>query len=158
MADSELSGHVRFQLGRRDQLVLFKQRDEPTSHLVLKAIAYALFFRHKVNLQVSPRLDYKVQPDLAALDLRGEPEVWIQCAPGNLDKIEYVCKHVPARQIVLVTEEDSTEELVARLRKRIHYKHTARKLKLVNFRPPVESWLDPDHLDVPEGTYDVVEF
>ncbi len=157
MKEDEVSGQFRFRLGRRDQLVLFKHRDEPTSHLRLKAIAYALYFRYE-NLQVSPRLDYKVQPDLAALNLEGEPEVWIQCAFGNLDKIEYICKHVPARQVVLVTEEESTDEVVARLRKRLHYRHTTAKLKVVNFHPPVESWLDPDDLDVPSDAYDVVEF
>ncbi len=109
---------------------------------------------------MSPRVDYRIQPDLAAIDLEGKPEIWIQCGNGrNLEQdLEYICKHVPAREVVLVAEEQDTESLVERLKKKVHYRYTADKLKVINFHPPVANWLDPDNVDVPSDSYTVVEF
>ncbi len=157
--DTNLEGRFRFRVGRRDQIVLFKQKGESPSHIRLKAIAYALFFRDCDNLQIDPRLDYKVHPDLASLNLEGEPDVWIQCVNGrDVEDVEYICKHSPAREVVLVAEVQDTKELINRLKKRVHYRYLADKLRLINFSQPVEDWLDPDNLDVPADSYDLIEF
>ena len=157
--DSDVEGWFRFRLGRRDQIVLFKAKGESPSHIRLKAAAYALFFRDLENLQLNPRVDYKVQPDLAAINLEGEPEIWIQCVNGrDVDDVEYICKHSPAREVVLVAEDMDTKELINRLKKRVHYRYLSDKLRVINFTQPVEEWLDPENLDVPSGTYDVIEF
>jgi hypothetical protein len=158
--DSDQEGRFRYRIGRRDQIVLFKHKGETTAHLDLKAIAYALFFRDCQNLQMNPRTDYRVQPDLADIDMEGRPDLWIQCVNGrNVEQdLEYICKHVPAREVVLVAEEQDTDRLVERLKKKVHYRYSADKLKVINFHPPVADWLDPDNVDVPSDSYTVVEF
>ncbi|MBI6545739.1 MAG: YaeQ family protein [Cyanobacteria bacterium NC_groundwater_1444_Ag_S-0.65um_54_12] len=156
--ENGVEGKFRFRLGRHEQLVLYKRKDEASSHLKLRAIAYALFFRECDKLCVSPRLQYKVQPDFAVLNWEGEPELWIQCLDSDLDILEYVCKHIPAREVVLVTQERSIDELVACLRRKIHYRYTSDKLKIINLRPPIEEWFDAELLDVPTDAYDIFEF
>lgn len=156
--DTDLEGRFRFRVGRRDHLVLYKRKGETADHVRLKAVAYAMFFREFENLQINPKLDFKIQPDLVSLNLEGEPDVWIQCDERKAGDIEYICKHTPAREVVLVTQDASTDDLIKRLKRHIHYRYAASKLKIVNFHDPVEDWMDPDQLEVPTGTYDVVDF
>ncbi|MBM3275582.1 MAG: YaeQ family protein [Candidatus Sericytochromatia bacterium] len=157
--EGETEGRFRFRLGRRDQIVLYKHKDETASHVLLKAAAYALYFRECENLQLNPRLDYKVQPDLAALDLEGQPRLWIQCINGrDVIDLEYICKHVPAEAVILLAEEEDTEALVARVKRRVHFKYAAAKLRVINFHEPVADWLDPENVEVPTSAYDVVDF
>ncbi|MBM3270438.1 MAG: YaeQ family protein [Candidatus Sericytochromatia bacterium] len=158
--DGDQEGRFRYRIGRRDQIVLFKKKGESAAHLHLKAIAYALFFRDCQNLQMNPRLDYRVQPDLAAINLEGQPEIWIHCANGrNVEQdLEYICKHVPAREVVLIAEEEDTDLLIERLRKKVHFRYATDKLRVINFHPPVADWLDPENLDVPSDSYTIIEF
>ncbi|MNY12438.1 hypothetical protein D3C86_1455190 [compost metagenome] len=156
ISSSDVQGQVRFRFGRRDQLVLYKHKDESPRHLLLKAAAYALFYREH-ELKADAKLRFKHPADLAAVDLTGEPTFWVVVDDLNLARLEYTCRHVHA-PVVLVLQEPDLDAVVALIRKNIHYKHTHRHLTVYNFVQPVEDWLDPDQVEIPAASYDVFHF
>lgn len=153
----EAQGKVRFRFGRRDQIALFKKKDETPRHLLLKAAAYALFFREHEGLEFDTKLRFKFPGDLVAVDVTGEPTFWVVVDDLTLQRLEYTCRHVHA-PIVLLLQEPDLEATVALIRRNVHYKYTHRHLTLFNFVLPVEEWLDPEHVAIPEASYDVFHF
>lgn len=153
----EAQGKVRFRFGRRDQIALFKKKDETPRHLLLKAAAYALFFREHEGLEFDTKLRFKFPGDLVAVDVTGEPTFWVVVDDLTLQRLEYTCRHVHA-PIVLLLQEPDLEATVALIRRNVHYKYTHRHLTLYNFVLPVEEWLDPEHVAIPEASYDVFHF
>lgn len=153
----EAQGKVRFRFGRRDQIALFKKKDETPRHLLLKAAAYALFFREHEGLEFDTKLRFKFPGDLVAVDVTGEPTFWVVVDDLALQRLEYTCRHVHA-PIVLLLQEPDLEATVALIRRNVHYKYTHRHLTLYNFVLPVEEWLDPEHVAIPEASYDVFHF
>lgn len=148
---------LRFRIGGKT-LHLFKQRGESTHQVYLKVLAYA-FYRDRAELAFEPKTDYKVQPTLAEVDLTGEVRTWVQVGMLPLDKLEYVLRHGDAEEVCIVLEATADEtddpeerpsvqvqELVARIKKQIHYKYTGRKLKILMFRP-LDEWFDPEDVD-----------
>lgn len=158
ISELETKGHMRFRFGRRDQLVLYKQKGETLTHVYLKAATYALFFREVEGLAVDPKLRYKFPADLAALDPAGDPRFWVIVEDVSLPRLEWTLRHVPASEVVLVTEGGDLERLVAQIRREIHYRYTHRRLLVYHFLQPVEDWLDPDGVEVPDGAYDIFHF
>jgi hypothetical protein len=156
ISSADVHGQVRFRFGRRDQLVLYRQKDESLRHLLLKAAAYALFHREH-ELQADTKLRFKHPADLASVDLTGEPTFWVVVDDLNLTRLEYTCRHVHA-PVVLVLQEPDLDATVAHIRKNIHYKQTHQHLTVYNFVQPVEEWLDPEQVEIPSASYDVFHF
>lgn len=154
----ETKGHLRFRFGRRDQLVLYKQKGETLTHVYLKAAAYALFFRSVEGLTVDPKLRFKFPADLAACDAAGEPTFWVIVEDASLARLEWTLKHVPAPEVVLVVQGGDLDSLVATIRRGIHYRYTHRRLVVYHFVTPVDEWLDPEGVEIPDGAYDVFHF
>ncbi|MNT63843.1 hypothetical protein D3C72_2016900 [compost metagenome] len=57
-----------------------------------------------------------------------------------------------------MTEAGDLDALVTQIRRGIHYRYTHRRLVVYHFIQPVEEWLDPDGVEVPDGSYDVFHF
>jgi len=153
----EAQGQVRFRFGRREQVVLYKKKDETIRHLLLKAAAYALFHRDHEGLEFDTKLRYKFPGDLVAVDATGEPTFWVVVDDLNLVRLEYTVRHVHA-PVVLLLQEPDLEAVVALIRRNVHYKYTHRHLTLYNFVEPVEEWLDPEQVVIPDASYDVFHF
>lgn len=145
----------RFHLDPRHPITIFKRKGEPVDHVILKALAYAIYWpTHEVSLDV--RFSGKYQPDLAALDLSGDPILWIECGQADADKLEYALKHTHAPEVVLVTR-GPIGPVVEDLRKKIHYRYTRGRLKVIAFLMPLEEFcLDP--VEVPLGSYETYSF
>jgi len=158
ISELETKGHLRFRFGRRDQLVLYKQKGETLAHVFLKAAAYALFYRSVEGLAVDPKLRFKFPADLAAVEPTGDPTFWVIVEDTALPRLEWTLKHVPASEVVLVTEGGDLDKLVATIRRGIHYRYTHKRLVLYHFVQPVADWLDPEGVEIPEGSYDVFHF
>lgn len=158
ISELETKGHLRFRFGRRDQLVLYKQKGETLEHVFMKAAAYALFYRSIEGLAVDPKLRYKYPADLAAVEVSGDPRFWVIVEDTSLPRLEWTLRHVPASEVALVTAGGDLERLVAQIRRGIHYKYTHRRLVVYHFVKPVEDWLDPDGVEIPDGAYDVFHF
>lgn len=157
MREMEAQGQVRFRLGRRNQLVVYKQKDETTRHLLLKVAAYALFHREHEGLRFDVRTRAKVTGDVAAFDLTGEPSFWVIVDDLSFLRLEATCRHVHC-PIALVLQEPDLDGVIAGLRRAIHYRYTHHHLTVYNFVEPVESWLDPEDVAIPLGSYDVFHF
>lgn len=150
---------LRFRIHGK-QLHLFKQKGESTHHVYLKVLAHA-FYRDRADLVFDPKVDAKVQPSLAEVDLTGRICTWVQVGLPPVDKLEYILRHGHADEVCVVLEALAEEDddadpeerpalqmqaLVEKLRKQIHYKYTAKKLKVLMFRP-LEEWFDPEDVD-----------
>lgn len=158
LSELETKGHLRFRFGRRDQLVLYKQKGESMGHVYLKAAAYALFFRSVEGLAIDPKLRFKYPADLAAVDPTGDPRFWVIVEDTSLPRLEWSLRHVPADEVVLLVQGGDLDRLVATIRRGIHYRYTHRRLVIYHFHQPVEDWLDPEAVEVPDGSYDVFQF
>lgn len=153
----EAQGQVRFRFGRRDQIVLYKKKEETTRHLLLKAAAYALFHREHEGLEFDSKLRFKHPGDMVAVDVTGEPTFWVIVDDLSLQRLEYTCRHVHA-PVVLMLQEPDLDAVVATIRRNVHYKYTHRHLTIYNFVLPVEEWLDPESVTIPDASYDVFHF
>lgn len=153
----ETQGQVRFRLGRRNQLVLYKQKDESSRHLLLKVAAFALFHREHEGLSFEVRPRAKMAADLAAFDLTGEPSFWVIVDDCSAARLEYVLRHVHC-PVALVLQQPDLQAVVVELRRAIHYRYTHGHLTLYNFLEPVAAWLDPEDVAIPEGSYDTFSF
>lgn len=157
ISELDLQGQVRLRFGRRDQIVLFKSKDETARHFLLKVAAYALFFREQEGLAFDPKLRYKFPADLATVNLAGEPTFWVIVDDLNLTRLEYTCRHVHA-PIMLVLQVEDFDAAIATIRKGLHYRYTHRNLTVYNFVMPVEEWLDPGEVAIPPASFDVFHF
>ncbi|MEB3197317.1 MAG: hypothetical protein VKP62_08950 [Candidatus Sericytochromatia bacterium] len=154
---------LRFHFqGEATPLHLFKHRGESTHQAYLKALAYA-FWREQGELTFDPATDYKVTPSLACLDLTGEVRLWVQVGDLPLDKLEYVLRHSDADQVCWVQEmavgpanvaefQAACDALLQRVKRRIHYRYTTKKLCLLIF-DKLEDWFEPDAVALPEAHY-----
>lgn len=156
--DEEQTGKVRFGLDKKRALTLFKHKGEPMEHLLLKALGYARFIAEYEDLEVEPHLNYKVQPDLVALDATGEPEIWIQCGKPNAEQLEYALKHSRSPRVVLITQAPDIDQVVQELRKKIHYRYTNGRLEVICFKTPPEDWISAEHLEAPYSQFDCFAF
>lgn len=137
--------------------MLFKHKDETTRHLLLKAAAFGMFYREHENLTFDTKVRFKYPADLAALDLAGDPTFWVVVDDLNPNRLEAVCRHVHA-PIALVLQVPDLETIVSTLRRAIHYRYTHGHLRVYNFVMPVEEWLDPENVLIPDASYDVFHF
>lgn len=157
ISELDLQGQVRLRFGRRDQFVLYKSKDESARHFLLKAAAYALFFREHEGLTFEPKLRFKFPADLATVDLSGEATFWIVVDDVNLTRLDYTCRHVHA-PIALILQVEDLDAAIASIRKSLHYRYTHNHLTLYNFVMPAEEWLDPEDIAIPSASYDVFHF
>lgn len=144
---------LRFRVDRKP-LHIFKHKGESTHQVFLKVLAYA-FYADRAELTFDPKTDSKLQPTLAEIDYTGEVKRWVHVGLPPLDKLEYVLRHSSADEVCVVLEcpsdagdHDDTlslhvEELVARIKRHIHYRYTTGKLKLLVFES-LERWFDPE--------------
>ncbi len=147
----------RFYLESKNQITLFKRKGVPFDHVILKALAYALYWKEFDDIRLDPHLSLKFQPDLLAVDLAGEPSLWIQCGKADAAHLEYALKHTRAREVVLVTQGTDIDQIVHELRKKIHYRYSTSRLKVISFCLPLDEFVY-DPLEIPKGCYKAFDF
>lgn len=89
------------------KLILVKNEGERREHIVLKLLAYILFYEER--LRIEPDLGMHYRPDLAVEGEHGVPEVWIDCGQIALEKAEKLSRKLRATRLVFVKE--SVQEL-----------------------------------------------
>lgn len=85
------------------KMVLFKEETETREHVVLKLVAYILFYDPRLKIEVAIGTHYK--PDLVVEGDFGVPEVWIDCGRVTLKKVEAIATKFRRTRIVLVKSE-----------------------------------------------------
>ena len=89
---------------------------------------------------------------------RWDREFWLIVEDVGLTRLEWTLRHAPSKSVVLVTQCQDLDRLAVQIRRHIHYRYTSGRLTLLNFTDPVEAWLDPDAVELPEGILQVFEF
>ncbi len=104
----------------RRKLILVKNDSEGREHVVLKLLAYCLFYDER--LRVEPDLGMHYRPDLAIQGEHDVPEVWIDCGQIALEKAEKLSRKLRATRLIFIKE--SVQELTrfkATLDKKVEY-------------------------------------
>ena len=105
-----MSAKYSFELKSEDRrcdlphkLLLVQPPDDPRDLLLLKLLAYLLFFRDRI--QVEPRFDPDVVPfvpAVAATDFAGSIRLWVECGPCPIARLDKLAVKVPAAEIWIV--------------------------------------------------------
>lgn len=78
-----------------EKLVVARRPDETMEHVVLRVLAYCLFFRDDPPqcLRFATGPADRDSPDLWAHDLVGDPIEWIVCGHPDADELAHVLRH-----------------------------------------------------------------
>jgi len=98
-------------------MILVKEDSELREHVVLKMLAYILFYDPKLQIEVDVGMHYK--PDLVVTGDRGEPLLWIDCGYVSILKAQNVTKKMRrGRLIFLKTTEAELKQFKSLLQKK----------------------------------------
>jgi uncharacterized protein YaeQ len=116
------------------KIVVSQGQNETLDHVLLKALAFVMFYRDRLRLEVDVELPgVPFVPDLVALGLDGRPELWIECGEVSLHKLEKLTLKLNDTDLWLVKrtagEVAKTLELARRNLKRLQ------RLRLMTFDP-----------------------
>jgi len=87
-----------------EKLILVKSDGELRAHVVMKLLAYLLFYDSRLKVEVSADMHYK--PDLLIPGDHGIPELWIDCGKVAVRKVEKLTTKLKNTRIILVKETD----------------------------------------------------
>jgi len=124
------------------KVILARRVDEPVTHVVLRLLAYCLFYRGEgaASLRFTPGPADRDGPDLCAENLIGQPVEWIVCGHIEADDLRHVLQHQRQAKVrVLFGAEADVVELnraLGALRKRVP------GLAAVDFRQVSEELVD----------------
>lgn len=94
------------QLGKTKKKMIFVKADgERREHVVLKLLAYMLFYDPELKVEVDIGMHYK--PDLVLLP-PGEqvPSIWIDCGQVTMLKVQSLARKLKRSRIIFMKETD----------------------------------------------------
>jgi len=121
-----VAGKYSFRFESRDRkrplpgnLIIGQNDTETTTHVVLKMIGYALFYRERLQIEGNLHNDsIPFQPDLVWLDYELRPKLWIECGECSVNKLNKLAVKVPEAEIwVLKRSMPQAEHLLAAMAK-----------------------------------------
>ncbi len=86
----------------RLKLILVKSDLELRNHVVLKLMAYMLFFDPRLKIEAGVDMHYR--PDLVIPGDHGIPELWIDCGKVAVRKVESLTSKLKTTRIIIVKE------------------------------------------------------
>lgn len=86
----------------KQKMILVKSEMELRSHVILKLLAFALYYDPRLKIEVSVGMPYK--PDLVIPGNSGVPELWIDCGTIALRKVKGLTQKLRRTRIVIVKE------------------------------------------------------
>ncbi len=82
------------------KLIIGRQDTETENHVLLKLLAYVLFFRERLQVDAGLRNDnVPYRPDVIALDYEMRPRLWIECGDPSVQKLDRLAVKVPEAEI-----------------------------------------------------------
>ncbi len=113
---------------------LWQKRGETYEHILMKALAYAMFVGEYPNLEIEVRVGLRYKPDLISVKQNGEFAFWGECGLNTIRKTAWLLKHSGTEKLALFKIGFNVEALTKQLRKEIPGKYRAeRRLILINF-------------------------
>ncbi|MDD5217509.1 MAG: YaeQ family protein [Candidatus Omnitrophica bacterium] len=99
----------------KGKLILVKDEMETRAHVVMKLLAYLLYF--EPGLKIEGHVDMHYKPDLAVEGDHGIPSLWIDCGHIAIKKVGSIAQKLRRTQIVLIKktkrELDTFKKVVA---------------------------------------------
>ena len=85
------------------KLIIGQRPTETPKHVLLKFLAYVLFYRDRLQLETELHDDnIPFVPDLAQLDYALRPALWVECGECNVVKLDKLAVKVPEAEIWVV--------------------------------------------------------
>jgi len=120
------------------QTRLWQNTGETYGHVLMKALAYAMFVDEYPTLEIERRVGLRYKPDLISIGQNGGFDLWCECGENSIRKTAWILKHANAKRLVLFKIGGLYEPLVRQLREEIPIKYRSQeRLKLVSFIPEV---------------------
>lgn len=105
-----MSGKYSFDLTSEERrralpgkIIVGQKENEGVKHVMLKFMAYLLFFRERI--QIEPRLPddtIPFEPDVIQLDYSLRPALWVECGECSVSKLHKLAVKVPEAEIWVV--------------------------------------------------------
>jgi uncharacterized protein YaeQ len=86
----------------REKLILVKNDLERREHIVLKLLAYLLFY--EPGLKIEQGIDMHYKPDLVVPGDYGVPSLWIDCGQIAVRKVESLAMKLKTTRLVILKE------------------------------------------------------
>ena len=90
---------LRSEEKRRDlpgKIIVGQEQTETTNHVVLKLLAYVLFFRERIQIEPNLDIEYlQFTPDIVQLDYELRPRLWVECGECGVHKLHKLAVKVP---------------------------------------------------------------
>jgi hypothetical protein len=118
-----------------ERVRLWQRLGESYEHVLMKALAYAMFAAEYPHLEIEIKVGLRYKPDLIAVNTESDEfDFWGECGANSLRKTAWILKHTRTRKLVLFKIGINAEQFIKQLRAEIPAKYRARgKLVLVNF-------------------------
>ena len=85
------------------KVLLGQRENETTRHILLKFLAYILFFRERIQIEGNLHNDnIPFEPDIVQLDYELRPKLWVECGECSVNKLNKLAVKVPEAEIWVV--------------------------------------------------------
>jgi hypothetical protein len=95
------------------QVVFVKSRGERTSHVVMKALLWALYLPEYADLTVELSIGARYKPDVVALDACGQPVFWAEAGKVSSKKLRSLLRRYPATHFAFAKWNSHLDPLAA---------------------------------------------
>jgi len=101
---------------RRDlpgKIVIGRNTTETVAHVVLKLLAFLLFYRERLQIEANLRMDsIPFVPDVVQLDYALRPVLWVECGECSVGKLNKLAVKVPEAEIWVLKRSVGDAEMV----------------------------------------------
>src|SRR4051812_31121136 len=82
------------------KIIIGQQATETSNHVLLKFLAFLLFYRERLQVEVNLENDnIPYLPDLVQLDYEMRVKLWIECGECGVNKLDRLAVKVPEAEI-----------------------------------------------------------
>ena len=101
------------------KILLGQKENETTNHILLKVLAYLLFFRERIEIEGKLHNEnIPFSPDLVQLDYELRPRLWIECGECSVSKLNKLAVKVPEAELwIMKRSEAEARHLIAAMAK-----------------------------------------
>jgi len=90
------------------KILLAKQENETTVHILLKVIGYLLFFRERIEIEGKLHNDnIPFTPDLVQLDYELRPQLWVECGECSISKLNKLPVKAPEAELWVIKRSEA---------------------------------------------------
>jgi hypothetical protein len=113
---------------------LWQRTGESYQHILMKALAYAMFVGKYPDLEIETKVNLRYKPDLIVYSQDRDFKFWGECGQNAIRKTAWILKHTRTEKMVLFKIGLNTDSLIKQLREEIEEKYRPKgRLSLINF-------------------------